>query len=61
MKHYTEESGSAQLQGRSYDVDGRRRTEAIGNTDSEYVCEARNGSLLEGNTIEPLCQGTGVK
>lgn len=31
------------------------------NTDSEYVCEGSNGSLLEGHTIEPLCQGTGVK
>lgn len=31
------------------------------NTDSEYVCEGSNGSLLEGHTMEPLCQGTGVK
>lgn len=31
------------------------------NTDSEYVCEGSNGSLLEERTIEALCQGTRVK
>lgn len=31
------------------------------NTDSEYVCEGSNGSLLEGRTIEPLVRAQELK